>query len=64
MNFKKIVDTSFKKENFWIGTLVTQIKDQTVDMTGIEIRQFIEICNTSKYETFYWHQSVELEFVG
>ena len=35
-----------------------------VVMTGIDISEFIEICNTCKYETFYRHQSVILEFVG
>ena len=33
-------------------------------MTGIDIREFIEVCNTCKYETFYCHLSIELEFVG
>ena len=33
-------------------------------MTGIDIREFTEICNTYKYETLYCHQSIELEYVG
>ena len=32
-------------------------------MTGTDIREFIEICNICKYETFC-HQSIELEFIG
>ena len=41
------------KKNFWIGAFVTQDKGlKTVVMTGIDIREFIEISNMDKHETF------------
>ena len=53
-----------QKENFWIGTLMTQHKGLNVVMMGIDNREFIEICDVWKYETFYCLQSIELEFIG